>query len=76
MVEDTETIEPDTVIDWTVTEHPATIPVFLRWRMQCVGCPLARFESLADACRIYQRPVNQFLAELRAAVAQVDSRRA
>lgn len=72
MFEDTGKITPDAVIDWVVSEYPSTVPIFLQWRMQCVGCPLARFETIADACRIYQRPVERFLVELRASVSQLD----
>jgi hybrid cluster-associated redox disulfide protein len=64
-----EEITTETVIDWVLTTYPATAPVFLRWRMQCVGCPIARFESIADACTIYQRPLDRFLTELRLAAA-------
>lgn len=30
---------------------PAAISVVLRHRMLCVGCPVASFHSLSDACR-------------------------
>lgn len=62
-----EEITTETSIDWVLATYPATAPVFLRWRMQCVGCPIARFESIADACSIYQRPLDRFLTELRLA---------
>ncbi len=59
-------------IDWVVNEYPATVPVFLRWRMLCIGCPIARFESIAEACANYQNPVERFVGELRAAAAHAD----
>lgn len=68
MTQSAAEITTGSVIEWVVNEYPATVPVFLRWRMQCVGCPIAPFESIADACRIYQEPVDRFLTELRAAV--------
>ena len=64
MPEHTEEITGKSVIDWVLNRYPATAVVFLRWKMQCVGCPIARFESIDDACRIYQQPVDRFLAEL------------
>lgn len=64
MREHTEEITSNSVIDWVLTRYPATAVVFLRWKMQCVGCPIARFESIDDACRIYQQPLDRFLAEL------------
>lgn len=65
-------ITTDAIIDWVISEFPATVPVFLRWRMQCVGCPIARFESIAEACANYDHPVERFLAELRMAVSPID----
>jgi hybrid cluster-associated redox disulfide protein len=67
MREHADEITGKSVIDWVLTRYPDTAPVFLRWKMQCVGCPIARFESIDDACRIYRRPVDRFLAELRQA---------
>ncbi len=64
-----EEITEKSMIDWVLDRHPATAVVFLHWKMQCVGCPIARFESIDDACRIYQRPLDHFLADLRAACA-------
>lgn len=72
MIERNREITTDSMIDWVLDEYPTTVPVFLRWRMQCVGCPMARFESIAEACTIYQRPLERFLSELRLAAAQAD----
>ena len=63
-------ITTDAIIDWVMTEYPETVPVFLRWRMHCVGCPIARFESIAEACANYQHPVEGFVAELRTAASR------
>ena len=65
--EQTGQITAATIVEQVVTRHPATVPVFLRWRMHCVGCPIARFETIAEACRVYGRPVDRLLAELHAA---------
>jgi hybrid cluster-associated redox disulfide protein len=43
---------------------PAGAGVFLAHRMACVGCPLAEFETLADAAREYRLSLADFLAEL------------
>lgn len=43
---------------------PAGAGVFLAHRMACVGCPLADFETLADAAREYRLSLADFLAEL------------
>jgi hybrid cluster-associated redox disulfide protein len=65
----TAAIVPETDVDAIVTRWPATARVFVRRRMACVDCPLARFESVADVCHIYRQPLDDLLAELRAAAA-------
>lgn len=57
----------DSIVDWVISEFPTTASVFMRRRMHCVGCPMARFESIAEACSIYEQPVQPFLAELTSA---------
>ncbi|HQZ88695.1 MAG TPA: DUF1858 domain-containing protein [Thermomicrobiales bacterium] len=63
-----EIISTDTNLDDLVTRYPQTVPVFLRHRMLCFGCDLARFESIGDACRIYGEPVERLLEELIEAI--------
>lgn len=65
-------ITTEAIIESIVNEYPETVPVFLRWQMHCVGCPIARFESIADACMNYQHPVDRFVADLRSAVSRAD----
>lgn len=71
----TDSITTETVIEWVISKYPSTVPVFLRWRMQCVGCPIAPFESVADACAIYHHPTDLFLSELQIAASQGDQPR-
>ena len=62
-------IDAETNIVALLTDHPAAVTVFLGRRMHCVGCPVARFETIADACRIYHYPLAGFLAELQSVTA-------
>lgn len=55
---------PETSVACWLGGHPGTAGVFLGHRMACVGCPLAAFETLADAAREYRLPLADFLAEL------------
>ena len=47
---------------------PQVIPVFLKYKMKCVGCSMAAFEVLTDALRIYGIPADQFLDEVNGVV--------
>ncbi len=61
-------ITPEMTVNALLEHYPETAQVFVRRRMHCVGCTIASFESLAEACRIYRQPLDEMLAEIRAAV--------
>ena len=65
--------EPDEIsaemnVDDLVARFPVAARVFIRRGMGCVGCEIARFESLADVARIYRQPLNDLLDEIRSIV--------
>ena len=53
------------------TAWPTTVRVLLDFRMGCIGCPIAEFHSVDDACREHGIDRDQFLAALRLAAAAV-----
>lgn len=57
----------DDIVGEVMTARPATIRVFLDFRMGCVGCPIAAFHTVADACKEHDIDRDAFLAALRAA---------
>ena len=60
-------IELTTLVDDVMREHPATIRAFLSHKMKCVGCPIACFHTVEDACREHAVEPDGFLFALRAA---------
>lgn len=46
---------------------PGTIQVFLRWKIACVGCPMAAFDTLADVARTYGLPYERLVQEMEEA---------
>lgn len=60
-------ISAETNVDLLLDRFPAAAPVFIARRMHCVGCPVARFETLADVCAIYKQSLDSLLKDLRAA---------
>jgi len=46
---------------------PATVQVFVRFRMHCPGCTMSPFMTVADAARSYGLDADVLLDELRAA---------
>lgn len=54
-------------VDSMMRLWPATIRVFLDYRMQCVGCPVGRLHTIEEACREHGVDPAAFLDDLRAA---------
>jgi hybrid cluster-associated redox disulfide protein len=69
---------PRLVADLTVAEvidrWPQAIPLLFRYRMACVGCPMARFETLAEVVAIYGLNPSRFLGELEQLAEQARER--
>ena len=64
------TIDADMVVDEVLEEHPETLPVFLHFDMDCYGCSMARFETVADGAAIYDVDLEVLLQALNEAVTQ------
>jgi hybrid cluster-associated redox disulfide protein len=58
-------IEFDDPVDEVMRSHPTTIRVFLDFRMGCVGCPIACFHTVDDACGEHGVDRGAFLRALR-----------
>jgi hybrid cluster-associated redox disulfide protein len=56
----------ETLVDDVMRESPATIRVFLDFKMKCVGCPIGCFHTVQDACREHGVDGAGFLAALQA----------
>jgi hybrid cluster-associated redox disulfide protein len=65
-------IEDTALVDDVMRRYPATIRVFLDFRMGCVGCPIACFHTVDDACREHNVDRASFLAALRRVAAGAD----
>ncbi|WP_091139713.1 DUF1858 domain-containing protein [Microvirga guangxiensis] len=59
-------VEATQLVDDVLRQCPPAIRVFLNHKMRCVGCPIACFHTLDDACREHGVDLANFLAELRA----------
>jgi hybrid cluster-associated redox disulfide protein len=61
-------IFPDLIVAEVLSRWPETIPVFMAYKLGCVGCSMAPFESLSDAIAVYQLPRKRFLDELERSI--------
>ena len=55
----------DDLVDNVMSCAPENIRVFLAFRMGCVGCPIACFHTVDDACREHSVDRDAFLEALR-----------
>jgi len=57
----------DMTVDNVMRRWPLTIRVFVDFGMHCVGCPIATFHSVDEACREHRIDLERFLGRLREA---------
>ena len=55
----------DLMVDDVMRRWPSTIRVFLDFRMRCVGCPIATFHTVDEACDEHSIDPAALLSELR-----------
>jgi hybrid cluster-associated redox disulfide protein len=68
-------IDLEMTVEEVMRRWPATIRVFIDFHMNCVGCPIAGFHTVAEACREHCVEPVAFLAALgEAAVAEGGAR--
>lgn len=60
--------DPDMTVDEIMRRWPATIRLFLRHGMVCVGCPIGIFHTIADACDAHGLDREAFDVLLQAAL--------
>jgi hybrid cluster-associated redox disulfide protein len=49
-----QSISSDLSVSEIMRRWPATIRVFIAFRMNCVGCPLSCFHTIFDACEEHE----------------------
>jgi hybrid cluster-associated redox disulfide protein len=64
----TPTVDKEMTVDEIMRRWPATIRVFIRHRMLCIGCPIGVFHTVGDACDAHQADEESFSRELLAAM--------
>lgn len=64
-----ESITADCLVQEVVEHHPQTIVVFNRHGLQCVGCYISPFHTIADTAREYSLALEPLLSHLNQAIA-------
>ncbi|MCC7415568.1 MAG: DUF1858 domain-containing protein [Acidobacteria bacterium] len=58
-------VTPSNTIAELLAAHPVAARVLVSHRMHCVGCEIAPFETIADACRTYGVAVEELFNEIQ-----------
>lgn len=70
-----ESITLDSIVQGVIDRYPQTIVIFAHHGLQCVGCYIAPFHTIADCAREHQLTVEPLLGELNKAVGEIDALR-
>ncbi len=62
-------ITADCLVQDVVEHHPQTILIFARHGLQCVGCYVSPFHTVADSAREHTMPIELLLHDLNQAIA-------
>lgn len=54
----------ETLVDTVMRDRPSTLRVFLDHGFRCVGCHIAPFHTIDEACREHRVDVGAFLGRL------------
>ncbi len=61
-------VDPGALVGEIMDRWPETVPVFIKYQMGCAGCSMAKFETLEDALKIYEAPIDLFLNEIEQSI--------
>jgi hybrid cluster-associated redox disulfide protein len=65
---ETRTFSSDLTVEHILAVWPQTLPVFIRFHMLCIGCPVTPFHTLRDACLAHGMELEPLESVLQAAV--------
>lgn len=68
----TEAIGADCIVQGLIERHPQTIVTFAHYGLQCVGCYIAPFHTIADSAREHTISLEDLLADLNQALVAMD----
>lgn len=63
-------ITPDLPMGEILAKWPETLPVFIQYRMTCIGCYMSPFDTLEDALAVHNLPLDDILIALNQRVAE------
>jgi hybrid cluster-associated redox disulfide protein len=68
MATDLEKLSPSLTVKDLLDRYPLALPVFIRLRLLCVGCPTEAFHTLADVAREHDLDIDDLMRSLQSAI--------
>ena len=62
-----EAINKDMTLAEAVGRYPKTIPVFMKYGMHCIGCPMAMQETVEQGAEVHGIDIKKMLKDLNEA---------
>jgi hybrid cluster-associated redox disulfide protein len=62
-----EQITADSLVHEVIDRHPDAVSVFVQHRLQCIGCYISPFHTIADVAREYALGLEVLLGDLNQA---------
>lgn len=63
-------VTPETNLQQLLVDYPNLIPLFIKERLACVGCLMAKFDTLSDLAQNYNLDLNQLIGEIESILSQ------
>lgn len=57
-------IDAKTMVSEVLNRHPSTMRVFIDHRMACIGCVIAPYHTIEEACAEYDLEVDSIMREM------------
>ena len=67
------TITKDMIIGDILKEHYDLVKVFIKYNIQCIGCSLARFETVEQGAHAHGIDVDEFIEELNKKLDEINN---
>ena len=63
-----EGLDHNSIVSVILEKYPQTLPVFLEWKFDCLGCTMSTFCSIQDVADDYHIELQPFLQALQNAI--------
>lgn len=57
-------VDAKTMVSDVLNRHPSTMRVFIDHRMACIGCVIAPYHTIEEACAEYNLEVDAIMREM------------